>query len=191
MQLRRWSARAIPSILGLAAIGADAASPRPFVPEDFVVPAVLEKSTYRLRMLTVNDLVKDYDAVMSSEAHIQENGPPGMTWPTGLTLEEDLIDLGWHQKEFINRTSFAYTVVTPDESRVIGCLYINPTRKEAADAAIFLWTRPPEQLDFLDGDKLRADVRTWLRKEWPFESPVFPGTDIEWEDWAALPELPR
>lgn len=191
MLLRRSFARVLLSTLCVVATTASAGSPWPFVPDDFVVPATLEKPTYRLRMLTVNDLVKDYDAVMSSEAHIQEIGPPGMTWPTGLTLEEDLVDLGWHQKEFVNRTSFAYTVVTPDESRVIGCVYINPTRKEGADASVSLWTRPPEQLDFLDEKRLRADVRAWLAEEWPFENPVFPGTDISWEDWAALPEGPR
>ena len=25
---------------------------------------------------------------------------PDGNWPRGLTLEEDLIDLGWHQREF-------------------------------------------------------------------------------------------
>ena len=191
MQYRACITFCIISVLSFSTTTANAGSPWPFVPDDFTVPATLEKSNYRLRMLTVDDVVKDYDAVMSSETHIQEVGPPGMTWPTDLTFEEDLIDLGWHQKEFINRTSFAYTVVTLDESRVIGCIYINPTRKEGADAAVFLWTRPPEQLDFLDEGKLRADVRVWLKEEWPFNNPVFPGTDISWDNWSALPEHPR
>ncbi len=53
-------------------------------------------------MLTINDLVKDYDAVMSSVEHIRSsfNLDPEESWPEGLTLEEDLIDLGWHQREF-------------------------------------------------------------------------------------------
>ncbi|MEM9744080.1 MAG: GNAT family N-acetyltransferase [Pseudomonadota bacterium] len=191
MRQRASIAFSILVTLSFAATTVHAGSDWPFVPADFQVPATLEKPTYRLRMLTVNDVVKDYDAVMSSATHIQDVGPPGMTWPTGLTFEEDLIDLGWHQKEFINRTSFAYTVVTPDESRVLGCVYINPTRKEGADAAVSLWTRPPEQLEFLDEARLRADVRAWLKKDWPFENPVFPGKDISWADWSSLPEHPR
>lgn len=190
MQHRACTAFNIFLLLSFSTFAVNAGSQWPFVPDGFTVPAMLEKPTYRLRMLTVNDVVKDYDAVMSSETHIQEFGPPGMTWPTGLTFEEDLIDLGWHQKEFINRTSFAYTVVTLDESRVIGCVYINPTRKEGADAGVFLWTRPPEQLDFLDEDTLRRDVRAWLKEEWPFDKPMFPGTDISWDEWSALPEYP-
>jgi hypothetical protein len=41
----------------------------PFVPPQFQVPRVLETAEFRLRMLTVNDVVKDYDAVMTSLEH--------------------------------------------------------------------------------------------------------------------------
>ena len=86
----------------------------PFVPAEFKVPAKLETKEFRLRMLTVNDVVKDYDAVMTSVEHLKTIWPGG-SWPVGLTFEQDLIDLGWHQKEFQTRRSFAYTVVTPSE----------------------------------------------------------------------------
>ena len=167
-----------------------AESPVPFVPETFTVPARFETDRYRLRMLTVNDVVKDYDAVMSSAEHIQQLRPGGV-WPTGLTLEQNLIDLGWHQKEFQNRSSFAFTVVELDEARVIGCIYINPTRKVGYDAEIHLWTRPPEQLSYLNESRLRATVKQWLAKAWPFSAPVFPGADISWEKWEALAETAR
>lgn len=191
MPLRRWIVTAILITIGQASISAQAESPWPFVPDDFAVPAVLETDRYRLRMLTVNDVVKDYDAVVGSAEQIQAHGPDGMVWPTGLTLEQDLIDLGWHQKEFQNRTSFALTVVELDESRIIGCVYIDPTRKAGHDARVTLWTRPPEQLDFLDETRLRSVVRAWLEARWPFENPAFVGADVSWEAWAALPEVPR
>ena len=61
---------------------------------------------------------------------------PVWNWPTeDLTFEQDLIDLGWHQKEFQMRSSFAYTVVNLDESQVLGCLYIEPSKK--ADFDVF------------------------------------------------------
>lgn len=41
----------------------------PFVPREYGVPESLEVDEFRLRMLTVNDVVKDYDAVMSSVDH--------------------------------------------------------------------------------------------------------------------------
>ena len=40
--------------------------PKPFVPSDFKVPDTLETSHFRVRMLTVNDVVKDYDAVIDA-----------------------------------------------------------------------------------------------------------------------------
>ena len=46
----------------------------PFVPTDFVVPSRLETSEFRLRRLTVHDVVKDYDAVMSSVDHLRQSG---------------------------------------------------------------------------------------------------------------------
>ncbi len=42
----------------------------PFVPAEFEVPALLETEDFRIRMLTVNDVVKDYDAVMNPDETI-------------------------------------------------------------------------------------------------------------------------
>ena len=162
---------------------------RPFVPPEFVVPATLETSEFRLRMLTVNDVVKDYDAVMTSADHLKTIWPGG-TWPDGLTLEQDLVDLGWHQKEFQMRRSFAYTVVTPSESRVLGCVYINPTTKRSHDAVVYLWVRQSELAGGLES-RLYSAVREWIAKEWPFTKAAFPGRDIDWDTWQGIPDETR
>lgn len=164
-------------------------SPTPFVPKDFEVPATLETKEFRLRMLTVNDVVKDYDAVMTSVEHLKTIWPGG-AWPDGLTFEQDLIDLGWHQKEFQRRRSFAYTVVTPSESQVTGCVYINPTPKRGYDAAIYLWARQSELKSGLES-RLYAAVREWVAKEWPFKKVAYPGRDIEWDAWQSIPDEKR
>jgi hypothetical protein len=101
----------------------------PLVPEDFDVPEILETQRMRLRPLTINDAVKDYEAVMTSEERLRSVFDPGGDWPSGLTLEQDIIELGWHQTEFQLRTSFAYTVVSLDESEVLGCIYNLPNTK--------------------------------------------------------------
>jgi hypothetical protein len=161
----------------------------PFIPRDFTVPERLETDEFRLRTLTVNDVVKDYDAVMSSVDHCRTIWPGG-TWPDGLTLEQNLIDLGWHQKEFQTRRSFAYTVVDLAESRVLGCVYIEPTRKPGYDAVVYLWARQSELAGGLEG-RLHAAVRDWLAASWPFRNVGFPGRDIAWEAWRAIPEERR
>jgi hypothetical protein len=173
----------------LSAPEAMAESPTPFVPPEFEVPVRLETKEFRLRMLTVNDVVKDYDAVMTSVEHLRTIWPGG-SWPENLTFEQDLIDLGWHQKEFQSRRSFAYTVVTPSESMVTGCVYINPTRRRGYDAEIYLWARQSELAGGLES-RLYAAVREWVAREWPFKRVAFPGRDIDWETWRAIPTEKR
>jgi len=175
--------------VSLLSSGVVAQSANPFVPKDFEVPATLETKEFRLRMLTVNDVVKDYDAVMTSVEHLKTIWPTS-SWPEGLTFEQDLIDLGWHQKEFQRRRSFAYTVVTPSESEVTGCIYINPTPKRGYDAVVFLWARQSELKGGLE-TRLYAAVREWVAKEWPFKKVAYPGRDIDWDTWQSIPDEKR
>jgi hypothetical protein len=166
-----------------------AQSPAPFVPDDYEIPAGLETDEFRLRMLTVNDVVKDFEAVVTSAEHLKQVFPGG-TWPDGLTLEQDLIDLGWHQKEFQRRTSFAYTVVTLSESRVLGCVYVCPTQKRGYDAAVFLWARQSELASGLE-ERLTDAVKQWIAQEWPFRRVAYPGRGIAWEEYEKLPSEKR
>jgi hypothetical protein len=172
----------------LLTLGARGQSPTPFVPADFRVPARLETAEFRLRMLSVSDVVKDYDAVMTSTAHIKRLF--GSTWPEGMSLEENLVDLGWHQKEFQRRTSFAFTVVAPDESRVLGCVYINPTRKRGYDASVSMWARQSELASGLE-DRLVTAVKAWIAKEWPFKNVAYPGRGLDREAFRSLPDEKR
>ncbi|MEM1145355.1 MAG: GNAT family N-acetyltransferase [Pseudomonadota bacterium] len=158
----------------------------PWIPGDFTVPTQLENEHFRLRTLTVNDVIKDYDAVMSSRDHLKSVFGPNSDWPQAdLSLEQDLIDLGWHQKEFQIRSSFAYTVVSLDEQRVLGCVYIFPARRGGYDAEITLWVRADVVKDGYDAI-LYKTVTDWIAADWPFEKPAYPGRSISWEDWEAL-----
>ena len=155
---------------------------RCLVPDIFVVPEMLENNEFRLRMLTVNDLIKDYDAVITSVDHLAGAFPPGGCWPQGLTLEQDLIDLGWHQKEFQRRTSFAYTMMSLDESECLGCVYLYPSDRADYDAICLLWVRASQMATGLD-DRLFKVVQVWLAEVWPFSNVAFPGRLISWADW--------
>jgi hypothetical protein len=158
-----------------------------FIPKDFKVPSVLETDFIRLRMLTIQDVVKDYEAVMTSIGHLQKTKPfgPDHNWPiSSLTFEQDLIDLGWHQKEFQNRSSFAYTVTDLKETRCLGCVYIYPSVHPVFDAAIILWVRESELEQGLDAHLFQT-VKNWIGNRWPFRNPGYPGREISWEDWKA------
>lgn len=150
------------------------------------IPPGFKTAEFKLRMLTINDLVKDYDAVMSSVDHLRGVFGPDNPWPADdLTLEQDLIDLGWHQKEFQMKSSFAYTVMSPDESRCLGCVYIDPSDKRGFDAQVILWVRTSELENGLD-ERLYNAVIEWLKSEWWFKRIGLPGRVQSWQEWAAL-----
>jgi hypothetical protein len=149
---------------------------RPLVPAGFTVPERLETADFVLRPLTVHDVVRDFDAVMSSAAELKGRMADGSTWPDGLTLEENLVDLGWHQREFTIRHSFAYTVVSPDGARCLGCCYIYPSADPAVDAEAFYWARGARIGDPADV-ALGAAFRGWLARDWPFRRVAFPGRE--------------
>ena len=159
-------------------------SKRQFVPAEFDVPSELSTVNFRLRMLSVDDVEKDVEAVTSSAARVSKVWPDS-GWPAGLTLRQNLIDLGWHEKEFQNRTSFAYTMVAPDESEVLGCVYFYPTEKAGYDAEVFLWVRESEAATDLDNELFEV-VQHWLASDWPFANPAYPGRNISWEHWDSL-----
>ncbi len=146
-------------------------SPKPFVPASFVVPPVLETEHFRLRMLSVDDVHKDYEAVMETQAHFHSLG---YDWPRdGFTLAENLADLEAHQREFLAREAFAYTVVSLDESRVLGCVYINPVESADADARVRMWVRTSEFDKGLDPIIFR-EVKKWMETSWPFTRVTYP-----------------
>lgn len=157
-----------------------------FLPKNFDPPGLLETEHFRIRPITIHDVVKDYDAVMTSREHLW--GMFGDVWgwpPESLTLEEDLIDLAWHQKEGEIRSSFNFAVMSLDEKRLLGCVYIDLSEK--ADAEIAFWVRKDE-LDTGLEETLEETVRKWISSEWPFESVLYPGRDMTWEEVDALPD---
>ena len=145
-----------------------------FVSENFVIPQILETKQFRLRMLSVDDVEKDYEAVMETQARFHSMG---YDWPReGFTIEENLADLKQHQQEFLNRDAFAYTVVSLDESRILGCVYINPTEIDGIDARIRMWVRQSEYDKGLDPILFR-EVKKWIDLVWPFTKVIYPGRE--------------
>jgi RimJ/RimL family protein N-acetyltransferase len=134
---------------------------RKLVPDDFAIPAGVEHARFRLRMLSINDVVKDFDAICD---RVDRDGTPKP--PFVSTVADNLVDLGWHQKEFELRRSFAYTVVAPDDSQVLGCVYIDPS--ETHDAHVWMWVRRAAWEEGFD-PLVEAALRDWLAREWPFQ----------------------
>lgn len=157
------------------------------IPLSHPIPAGFEHGRFRLRPITINDLVRDYAAVMSSVESLRKRFP-FWEWPDpAMTMEEDLVDLGWHQKEAQLRRSFNYCVVSLDETRLLGCVYVDPPEKRGADAEVAMWVRADEEGGDLE-HVLELAVKDWLDAEWPFQTIRWPGREISWEDWDKLPD---
>jgi hypothetical protein len=139
-------------------------------------PEALVTSWFRLEMLAPSHNERDHAAWMASIEHI--HATPGFTppdwggdaWPMPMTSGQNLADLEQHEREFLAREAFAYSVLDGDE--VIGCLYIDPDGSGATDAMVRCWVRA-SRADH-DAD-LAAAIDQWLREAWPAHSRRWPG----------------
>jgi RimJ/RimL family protein N-acetyltransferase len=141
--------------------------PRAFVPDSFAVPRELVTEDFRLEPLGPQHNAGDYDAWTSSVDHIRATpGFGGSTWPPPtMTLEQNLADLQRHAEDFAQRSGFTYTVMARGNGRIIGCVYIYPSRSADGAADVRSWVRADQaDLDVAVHDAVSA----WLNDTWPF-----------------------
>ena len=142
----------------------------PFLPPEFTVPAVVETERFRMRSITIHDAFSDYDAVMSSREHLWSRFGSIWGWPADdLSIEQNIIDLAWHQKEFQLRSSFDYAVMSLGEKRLLGCVYVDPLREAGTEADVWFWARQSELGGGLE-KHLGRFVASWLAAAWPFKA---------------------
>ena len=147
------------------------------VPHDFVAPETLMTEHFIIRKLCYADAVMDYNAVMSSIDIIKRTR--GGDWPTKeLTLVDNQIDLAWHQREFENKSSFAFIVTSLDGKKSLGCVYFYKPyfrglkHSSNCDVDISFWVT---QSAYDNGfyPILGNFIQNWLKSSWPFKNPVF------------------
>jgi hypothetical protein len=161
---------------------------RPLVPADFAIPT-LSTDAYRLEPLTNRWVIPDFAAITESFPYLDGLiGPPGSIPADGeYTLETNVIELAWHEREFGQRTSFAFAAIAPDNKRELGCMYLYPSPHADEDAVGISWARwSPTDPDFSATDQRFFDeFRSWVEREWPFATVVYPGRTVPWEKWLA------
>ena len=147
----------------------------PFDKKNLAAPIEVDSLRFILRPLTIHHVIKDYDAVMTSQVHLWQRFGEVWAWPAvDLTLEQDLIDLAWHQKEFQTNSSFAYAVLSLDQSHVLGCLYIYPPSTLRAEADVWFWARQSELEQNLEHN-IEIFIFDWLSESWPFDTVMLNG----------------
>jgi hypothetical protein len=162
-----------------------------FVPPDFEVPRQWRNEQFWLWSLTANDLDEDHAAVLESEPDLHAVFAPAHRWPqAGISREQDRDDLLRHEREFGERSGFAYVIGSADGQHYLGCVYLYPTTRPF-DVRAYFWLRTSQRTPEREAEVLRA-LRSWLTTAWPFQKVVFPGRTVEWSEWQALdpPEAP-
>jgi hypothetical protein len=145
----------------------------PIVGADFLAPSGLVGDGFVLEPLGPQHNEADYTAWTSSIPHIQAT--PGFAdhgWPIegALTLEDNLGDLHRHATDFADRVGFTYTVLSPQDGDVIGCLYLYAPKREGYDVDVRSWVRADHpQLD----EMLHDAVLAWIASDWPFTAPDY------------------
>ncbi len=148
-----------------------------FYPPTNPVPAELHTADFTLTPLTPAHVELDYTAVVSSREMLRQwSGSP---WPEDdFSLEDNLRDLEWHDREHRERIAFTYTILNPAQDECLGCVYIRPLSDilpAAPDyhAIVRFWTRQSTQKGPLERRLLEA-LCAWLHSDaWAFERILF------------------
>lgn len=152
-----------------------------FYPPPRAVPDGLATEEFVLEPLTADHVEIDYDAVMGSRHYLRVWS--GTSWPADdFTLDGNLADLVRHDREHRDREAFTYTMLSPNRSRCLGCVYVvaaatlrdaNPDlpRWEDDTAVVTFWVRDDRRLD-LERALFDALV-AWFRDHWEFSTVLF------------------
>ncbi len=140
-----------------------------FVPRSYNVPEQHQLATFAFTRLTQAHAAKDYEAVMESRHELRLLF--GGDWPADtFSLEANMADLALHETLFTERVSFTYSIVNNTGSRVLGCMYINPTDSAGYDAQVHLWVRTSEAHQ---AAAIQSSAITWVDNNWPFERVLY------------------
>lgn len=158
----------------------------PLIEPDFQVPTSLEARQFRLRPLDFEVMLQDYAAVLEGASNIAAAYERDASYYRNFTLQDEVIELGWHIGEWRRRKSFAYAIMSHDGARCYGSFYLYPTFKRGYEAMGVLWMVPgtPAAAD----PQTFATISRWVSEAWPFANVGYPGREPSWAAWHALPE---
>ena len=152
----------------------------PFTESTEPVPAQLRTEEFFLRPIVADDAELDYAAVMDTRESLRLWRQS--TWPEDdFTVEANREDLVGMEERHVANRAFSYTVLNPDGTECIGCVYVFATdakflaeatvtpvadeKWDDVDAVVFFWARRPQMESGMD-ERLLAALRKWFAEEW-------------------------
>lgn len=112
--------------------------------------------------LSITHVIIDFEAVYASKQRLYEKYRTSSEWPLNITLHDNLVDLGWHEKEFRDGASFAYTITNCSRSTCYGCIYIIPT---VTGPTLSFWIRSDGESP-INETLFEPVIRNWLVTAW-------------------------
>lgn len=142
-----------------------------WLPDGFTHPQRVEPTAdTHLRPIRASDVDIDMVTVMGNREMLWRMYGEAWGWPPAtMTHEQDEEDLARHAAEMVTQESFNYAVLNDDETRLLGCVYIDPL--EPTDTG-----EPAAEVSWWVGEEVADDVRaaldefvpTWIARDWPF-----------------------
>ncbi len=140
------------------------------------IPGELESKNFRFEVLEPKHVQLDYQALMSSQDYLQRWS--NSSWPEdNFSIEDNLKDLEWHYEEFKGNFAFTYTILNPDRTKCLGCIYIRPTDSirnlQPEERTILQFS--PYFCSYWVIDEIRQTnlsqeiftaIKNWIKKDW-------------------------
>lgn len=142
--------------------------------DGFTHPTRVELPTgHHLRPIRAADVAIDYPAVMGSRASLWARYGEAWGWPPPtMSYEADERDLARHEAEIAAHETFNYAVLDERETKLLGCVYIDPPEPSSppgSDALVSWWL-----VDAMTGSDLELALGEflprWLADTWGLES---------------------
>jgi hypothetical protein len=142
--------------------------------EGFIAPARVDLPTgHHMRPIRESDVDIDYPAVMGSRKRLWSKYGAAWGWPPqSMSYAADKEDLAHHEAEIAARETFNYAILDDHESRLLGCVYIDPAddRSPPGTDAVSSWWVVDEAAGSELERTLEQFVPRWLAGTWGFKA---------------------
>ncbi len=153
--------------------------PKGFKPQEKVL---LEN--FLLEALQPKHNQDDYIAWTSSIESVLPILDPKDQWMADVSsVEQNLQDLTKDYQEFLDKKTFRYAILSPDESKYLGCFYIRPTKAAGFSSLVEFWFT--DQYKHLEKE-FHIIINEWLKDVWNFNAVAMPGREMSWEKYHSL-----
>ena len=134
------------------------------------VPQPLKTTSFVTEPLDEKHAELDFEALMSCRIRLREELQWGKWPPEDFTLELNRADLRAHHDEFMRGEAFAYTVLSPDRARCLGCIYLERSL-EVEGAQLAFWVVDDA---IAMEESLLTDVLGWAHTAWCISRVLIP-----------------